>query len=91
MSKVRNLLKSPHIHISLATGISILILAYFSKKILPEPIDYLPLAAPPFIMTVFEAILAKHKGKKITTTWYWVVAILIATALVILLSWQKII
>jgi len=85
MKKLKELIKSPHIQIALATGVSIIVLAYFSKKILPEPIGYLPLAIPPFIATIYEAVAAKHKNKKITTTWYWVATILIATALVIML------
>jgi hypothetical protein len=83
MNKLKELLKSPHIQIALTTGLSIVALAYFSKQVLPEPIGYLPLAIPPFIATIYETVAAKHKNKKITTTWYWVVAILVATALVI--------
>ena len=83
MQRLKELIKSPHIQIALGTGVSIIVLAYFSKKILPEPIGYLPLAIPPFIATIYEAVAAKHKNKKITTTWYWVVAILVATVLVI--------
>jgi hypothetical protein len=83
MSKIKELLKSPHIQIALATGISIIVLAYFSKRVLPEPIDYLSLAIPPFIATVYEAVINKYKDSWITTTWYWVVAIFLATALVI--------
>ncbi len=85
MSKFNELIKSPHIQIALATGVSIIVLAYFSKKILPEPIGYLPLAIPPFIATIYEAVANKYKNKKITTTWYWVAAILLATVLVIVL------
>ena len=80
---IKNLLKSPHIQIALATGFCIIVLAYFSKRILPEPIGYLPLAIPPFIASIYEAVAAKHKNKKIATTWYWVTAILFSTALVI--------
>ena len=83
-SKITELLKSPHIQISLATGFSIIILAYFSKRVLPEPIGYLSLAIPPFIASIFEAILGKYKDSKICTTWYWIAAILIATAIVII-------
>ena len=83
MSKLKEFLKSPHIQIALATGLSIIVLAYFSKKILPEPIGYLPLAIPPFIATIYEAVANKYKNKKNSTPWYWVVAILVATALVI--------
>ena len=85
MSKLKATLKSPHIHISLATGISILVLAWFSKRILPQPINYLANAFPPFIMTIYETVYAKHKGKKICTTWYWIVAIFVSTAVVIII------
>lgn len=83
MSKFKETLKSPHIHISLATGISIIVLAYFSKRVLSEPMGYLSLAIPPFFMTIWEALLSKNKYEKICKTWYWIAAILIATVLVI--------
>ena len=82
---LKNLIKSPHIQIALATGVSIIVLAYFSKRILPEPIGYLPIAIPPFIASIYEAVASKHKNKKIATTWYWVTAIFISTALIILI------
>lgn len=84
MKKLKELIKSPHIHIALAAGVCIIVLAYFSKRILPEPIGYLPLAIPPFIASIYEAVAAKHKNKKISTTWYWVTAILITTAIIII-------
>jgi len=80
---IKNLLKSPHIQIALATGFCIIVLAYFSKRILPEPIGYLPLAIPPFIASIYEAVAAKHKNKKLTITRYWVTAIFFSTTLVI--------
>ena len=86
MSKLKKMIKSPHIHISLATGASILILAYVSKKVLSEPLSYLELAIPPFLTVIYETLLDRHKESKYLTTWYWVVAIFIATALVILLN-----
>ena len=86
MSKLKESIKSPHIQIALATGISILVLAYFSKKILPEPLSYLQLALPPFFATVFEALLNKYPDKKFCTTWYWVAAVLLCTAIVIVFN-----
>ena len=83
MKKLKEFIKSPHIQIALAAGVSIIVLAYFSKRILPEPIGYLPSALPPFIGVVYEGVLAKHKNKKIATTWYWIAAIFIATAIII--------
>ena len=84
MSKLKKLIKSPHNQIALTTGFSILVMAYLSKRVLPKSIGYLPLAIPPFLMTIYEGVLSKYKNTRICTTWYWVVAILVATALVIL-------
>jgi hypothetical protein len=86
MSKLKKMVTSPHIQISFATGVSILALAYFSKRVLPRPIGYLPNALPPFLMVVYEAVLERYKGRKICTAWYWVVAIFVTTALVIVLT-----
>lgn len=85
MKKLKEFIKSPHIQIALAAGVSIIALAYFSKRVLPEPIGYLPSAVPPFIAVVYEGVLAKHKNKKIATTRYWVSAILLITAVIIIL------
>ena len=76
-------LKSGHIHISLATGISIIVMAYASSRILPEPMPYLYLAAPPFLMTIYEALVSKKKYERYTKTQYWVVGIFAATLFVI--------
>ncbi len=84
MSRFLDSIKSPHIQIALATGSCIIILALFSKRVLPEPIGYLPLAFPPFVATIYEGIIGKYKDSKICTTWYWVVSIFAATAMVIL-------
>jgi len=86
MRKFKELIKSPHIQIALATGVSIIAMAYFSRRVLPEPIGYLPMAIPPFIALVYENVLNKNKKKKIATAWYWVIAILVTTALIILIS-----
>ena len=83
MSKLKELLRSGHIHISLATGISIIVMAYVSKRVLPEPLSYLQLAIPPFIMTIYEAVTGKKKNAWYCRTPYWVAAIFIATILVI--------
>ena len=83
MKKLKEIIKSPHIQIALAAGVSIIVLAYFSKRILPEPIGYLPSAIPPFIAVVYEGVLAKHKNKKLARTWYWIAAIFLATAVII--------
>ncbi len=81
--KFKELFRSPHIHIALATAISIIALAFVSKRVLPEPIGTVPISLPPLIMVLYELLYGRFKNTKICTTWYWVVAILITTALVI--------
>jgi hypothetical protein len=81
-SKLTGMLRSGHIHVSIATGLSILVMAYVSKRVLPEPLSYLQLAFPPFLMTVYEALVAKKKYAKFTKSRYWVIGIILATLLV---------
>ncbi len=84
MSKLKKEFKQPHIYITLAVGFSIIAMAVVSKRVLAKPIGYLPLAIPPFIGTIFEFLYSRYKDSKICTTWYWVLSILVATALVII-------
>lgn len=64
MSKLKKVFGSGHIQIALATGISIVVMAYMSKRVMEEPISDLFLAIPPFIMTLYETVLrAKKKGE----------------------------
>ena len=81
-SKLTNLLRSGHVHVSIATGLSIIVMAYASKRILPEPLSYLQLAFPPFLMTVYEALASKKKYAKYAKSLYWVIGIILATLLV---------
>jgi hypothetical protein len=76
--------KTTHIYIALTTGFSIILLAIFSKWILSEPIEYLALAASPFVATIFESFYSHKKDSKICTNSYWVLGILGATAFVII-------
>ena len=84
MKKLKELLQSPHIQIALATGASIIALAYASKRLLPEPIGYLPMALPAFLVTAYEVVSNRYKKSRICRTGYWVFAILFATLLIIL-------
>ena len=83
MSKLGELIKSPQIQVALALGFSIIAMAYVSKRVLHEPIGALGLAMPPFVVLIHELVARRYKNSRICTTWYWVVGILIATALVI--------
>jgi hypothetical protein len=81
-SKLTALLRSGHVHVSMATGLSIIVMAYASKRVLPEPLSYLQLAFPPFLLTIYEALVSKKKYAKYAKSRYWVSAIILATLLV---------
>ena len=86
MSKIVEFFKSPHILIALATGINIIILAYFSKRMLPEEISFLSSSFPPFIMVIYESLLQKYEKHQLMNVWYWIVLIFLSTAIIILLN-----
>ena len=83
MSKLKEFFLSPHVQIALATGISIVVLAYVSKKVLDEPMGNLTLAIAPFVAMLYELLLNKHKDSKYLKPLYWAVAILVITLLII--------
>jgi hypothetical protein len=88
MSKLKAFFGNEHIEVAIATGMSIIVLAYFSKRVLPEPIPYLQLAFPPFLMTLFEAAMASKRSEN---AWFkkpvlWVAAIIAATIAVIVIN-----
>jgi hypothetical protein len=83
MSKVADFFRSHHIQLALATGASILAMAYFSKRVLPEPIGNLPTALPPLLMVAYEYVRHRYPESRFATAWYWIVGILATTAVII--------
>jgi len=85
MSKIAEKMRSRHVQLSLAVGASILAMAIAGRWLLPKPIGYLFQAFPPFLAVIYEGVYSKHPDSKFCTTWYWILAIVLATALVIAL------
>jgi len=83
MNNVKKFKVNPKIQIALATGISIIALAYFSKRVLPEPLSYLELAIPPFLAMIYETATINNKAAWYGRPFVGVLAILLATVLVI--------
>ncbi|KAA3608861.1 MAG: hypothetical protein D8M58_19185 [Calditrichaeota bacterium] len=86
LQTISDFFKSHHIQFALATGFSIILMSYFSKRVLPEPIPNLQLAAPPFIALIFEGLVGKYKKHTVLITRFGIATILFSTALVILLN-----
>lgn len=81
--KLKNIILSHHIQLALAAGFSIILMAYFSKRILNEPISYTLQAIPPFLVLIYEIVLNKKGESKITKPIYWSAAILLTAVLII--------
>ena len=83
MSRVTDYFKRPQFQIELATGISIIALAWFFTKVvgIEVPVEYS--AIPALLLCVYEYAYSK-KWRWSTRTWIPVSAVLISTALIIL-------
>lgn len=62
------------------TGVCIVILAFFSRRVFREPISDVYLAVPPLMMAVHQMALKKAGDAWIWRTSTWVGAIVLATA-----------
>ena len=71
---------------ALATGASVVVLAYFSKRVLPEPLSKFELALPPLVAVLFEALEKSRKGSWYVRPVFGILAVAVATALVIALN-----
>lgn len=85
MSKLKVMLKTSHIQIAIAAGVSILAIATFSGLVLHGTMNPFLLTIPVLIEVIYEGLLKKHKQAKFMKTWYWVCAILLSTALIMIL------
>ena len=74
--------------VALATGISIVAMAYVSKRVLVEPMRPMFFAVPPLLMSAYEYLVHRRKRRFISSWAFWVVAILVVTALIVLLHWN---
>ena len=84
MSKVIDFFRRPQFQIELATGISIVALAWFFKKVVGIQVPAQYSAIPALILCVYEGLKAKKKWPRLTREWIWITAVLLSTALIIL-------
>ncbi len=84
MAKVKEYFEHPIIQIALALGFSTIVLNRVSQWLSIEPIGDSAMAIPAFVAAIYGYVSFKYKNYKFSTTWYWIVAIFVATWLVIL-------
>ena len=83
MASCKEILRSGHIHVSLALGISIIVLAYVSKRMLPAPMEPIYLSMTSLLMAGYEAVENRKKYKRFAKSWCWVLSIFAATVVII--------
>ncbi len=84
MPDLKQKLKPPEIQIAIAAGLSILALATSSAWLSTTFYDPLLLTIPVLIEVVHWALSQERNDARYMKTWYWVCAILVSTALLIL-------
>jgi len=78
-------IRARHIQIPLVTGASMIVLAYVSKRVLPEPMKNIYITIPGLFLVGAEAVLGLKKNAWYTNINYWIFAAVLATSLIIIL------
>lgn len=76
----------PIIQTALVLGASTVILAYFSKRVLPEPLSNLELGLPALLATLFQGLAHTKKTRGHIRPWIGILIIVLATLLIIALN-----
>lgn len=74
------------IQIALVLGASTIILAYFSKRVLVEPLSNLELALPALLATLFQGLGRSRKSSRLSHPWIGMLLIMLVTVLIIVLN-----
>jgi hypothetical protein len=82
---IRDFFASKHIQLALVSGISILALAYVSKRVLPEPMDKLLVALPAFLVAIGEGVIGMKKKAWYVNANLWIATVALSTTLIILI------
>jgi hypothetical protein len=86
MKTVKEFFAHPIIQTALVLGASIIILAYFSKRVLAEPLKNWELGLPGFLAVLFQGFAKKYESSRFSRPWIGMLIIVLATILVIALN-----
>jgi hypothetical protein len=82
MASFKEIILNPRIHVATAAGISIIALGVVYKKILGVPVDAKMEALPALLVLTYETVISKKKDAPAARSIYWVVGILLVTAVI---------
>jgi hypothetical protein len=84
VTTIKDFFAHPIIQTALVTGVSTVVLAWFSKRVAPEPLRSWELALPVFLFTLWQGFAArKNAAPWFRRPWLGMVVIVVATAIVL--------
>jgi D-alanyl-D-alanine carboxypeptidase len=83
IGNIKEFFRSKHIQLALVSGLSIIALAYVSKRVLAEPMGKLSTSFPALIMALAEWIMGMKKRKWYANKNLWIAAVAVSTVMVI--------
>jgi len=86
MKTVKEFFAHRIIQIALVLGASTVILAYFSKRVLAEPLRNWELGLPAFLAIFFQGFTKKQTSSRFSRPWFGILVIVLATILIIALN-----
>ena len=86
MKVVRDFFSHPIIQTALVLGACTIALAYFSKRVLAEPLSNLELGLPALLAMVFQGLTSYRKTRIFYRPWIGMLIIAVTTALIIILN-----
>ena len=84
MGKLKDFFTNDHIQSALVSGLCIIALAYYFKKILHIPVPAIENAVPGLIFTGYQLVKAKKVTGIFSKVWVWNLIMVLATALLML-------
>ena len=86
MKVIREFFSHPIIQTVLVLGVCTVTLAYFSKRVLAEPLSNLELGLPALLAMVFQGLTSNRKTRIFYRPWIGMLIIAVTTALIIILN-----
>ena len=84
MGKLKEFIRNDHIQAAFVSGLCIIILALFFKKVMHEQVPYLENAVPGFVFTLYEGMREKIKRPFWKRALPWNLLMLLTTVVIML-------
>ena len=86
LKTIKEFFAHPIIQLALVLGAITLILSYFSKRVLTEPLRNWELGLPAFIASLFKGLSHMKKSSWFSRTWIGILLVVLSAVLVIVLN-----